>query len=73
MQISWSIRLVLMVELLESHLSLYISGLDLRGNLKYAFLAFLAEARAYIEPTKLLSPIDTSQYISGCLTQSVPY
>ena len=45
-QISWSIGLVLMVNLLEAHLSLYVTGLEPRGILKYTFLAILVEARA---------------------------
>ena len=45
-QISWSIGLVLMVNLLEAHLSLYVTGLEPRVFLKYTFLAILVEARA---------------------------
>ena len=44
--ISWSIGLVLMVNLLEAHLSLYVIGLEPKGILKYTFLAILVEARA---------------------------
>ena len=45
-QMSWSIGLILMVNLLEAHLSLYVTGLEPKGILKYTFLAILVEARA---------------------------
>ena len=45
-QISWSIGLILTVNLLEAHLSLYVTGLEPKGILKYTFLAILVEARA---------------------------
>ena len=35
-----------MVNLLEAHLSLYVTGLEPKGILKYTFLAILVEARA---------------------------
>ena len=44
-QITWSIRFILMVNLLETHLSLYVSSLEPKGILKYIFLASLVEAR----------------------------
>lgn len=43
--ISWVMGLIVMVNLQESHLSWYISGLEPQGILKYIFLANLVEAR----------------------------
>ena len=43
--ISWVMGLLLMVNLQESRLNLYISGLEPQGILKYIFLANLVEAR----------------------------
>ena len=44
-----------MVNLLEAHLSLYVTGLEPKGILKYTFLAILVEARAtlYLWDTSL--------------------
>ena len=61
-----------MVNILESHLSLYISGLEPKGILRYTFLASLVGGSQghRLDPQR---PFSSVRCISGFLTQSVPY
>ena len=64
-----------MVNILESHLSLYISGLEPKGILKDTFLASLVGGSQghRLDPQSHLVLLGANQCISGLLTQSVPY
>ena len=73
-RVSWPTELVLMVNLLESLINLYVSGLEPNGILKYAFLASLVEASVIDWTPKVFESCKgASQYIFGLLVQSVSH